>query len=108
MPELKPSNALPVGGTVIRDETVRPVTGGWRTGVKPRVDLTKCVNCMLCWVYCPDAAVVVEETTFRGFDYDVCKGCEICAEMCPEGAIDMVAESTPLPELGAINGGTDE
>jgi 2-oxoacid:acceptor oxidoreductase delta subunit (pyruvate/2-ketoisovalerate family) len=107
MSELKSSNELPVGGAVIRDDAVRPVTAGWRTGVKPRVDLTRCVNCLLCWVYCPDEAVVVEEMTFRGFDYDVCKGCEICAEMCPEDAIAMVSESTELPELGAIYEGAE-
>jgi len=69
-----------------------PRTGGWRTGVKPEVDLAKCVDCLLCWVYCPDSAIELDGTTFIGFDYDVCKGCELCAEVCPEDAIAMVAE----------------
>ena len=33
---------------------------------------------------------------------DFCKGCEICAERCPTGAISMVAEDTPVSELGAV------
>ena len=80
------------GGAVVRDEAERPRTGGWRTEGKPSADLTRCVNCLLCWLYCPDAAVRVEGTTFAGFDYDVCKGCQICVEMCPTGAIAMVPE----------------
>jgi 2-oxoacid:acceptor oxidoreductase delta subunit (pyruvate/2-ketoisovalerate family) len=69
-----------------------PHTGGWRTGIKPAVDLARCVDCLLCWVYCPDSAVTLDGTAFAGFDYDVCKGCELCAEVCPQGAIEMVAE----------------
>jgi 2-oxoacid:acceptor oxidoreductase delta subunit (pyruvate/2-ketoisovalerate family) len=83
---------LPLGGTVRPDETVQPRTGGWRTGVKPAVQLDLCVNCLLCWLYCPDSAIRLEGETFRGFDLDVCKGCEICAEVCPVDAIEMVAD----------------
>ena len=70
----------------------QPATGGWRTGEKPVVDLSKCVNCLLCWIYCPDSAIKLDGTTFDGFDLDHCKGCEICAEVCPVGAIAMVPE----------------
>jgi 2-oxoacid:acceptor oxidoreductase delta subunit (pyruvate/2-ketoisovalerate family) len=74
------------------EEAPVPRTGGWRTGVKPAVDLSRCIDCLLCWVYCPDSAVALEGTAFAGFDYDVCKGCELCAEVCPQGAIEMVDE----------------
>ena len=67
-------------------------TGGWRTSGKPVVDLERCVNCLLCWVYCPDSAVRLDGTTFVGFDEDVCKGCAVCAEVCPVDAIRMEAE----------------
>ena len=86
-------NELPAGGIVVRDSAKQPVTGGWRTGVKPEVDMSLCVDCMLCWLYCPDSAIVLNEGRFAGFDLDHCKGCEICAEMCPTGAIAMVAET---------------
>jgi 2-oxoacid:acceptor oxidoreductase delta subunit (pyruvate/2-ketoisovalerate family) len=92
MPELKPWSALPVGGTVVRDDALQPETGGWRTGLKPQADLNACVNCLLCWLYCPDSAVVLEGTTLAGFDERYCKGCEICAEICPVNAIEMVAD----------------
>ena len=83
---------LPAGGVVTAADAEQPHTGGWRTGLRPEADLSKCVNCLLCWLYCPDSAVVVDGTTFAGFDYDFCKGCEICAAACPTRAIEMVAE----------------
>ena len=96
MAELRPWQALPLGGVVGRDDAARQRTGGWRTGVKPEADFAACVNCLLCWLYCPDAAVLVEGETFAGFDYDLCKGCELCAEMCPPQAIAMVPEATDV------------
>jgi 2-oxoacid:acceptor oxidoreductase delta subunit (pyruvate/2-ketoisovalerate family) len=92
MAELRNWDELPAGGTVVREASPQPETGGWRTGVKPAVDLSRCVNCLLCWLYCPDSAVVLDGTTFTGFHYRYCKGCEICAEMCPVDAITMVPE----------------
>jgi 2-oxoacid:acceptor oxidoreductase delta subunit (pyruvate/2-ketoisovalerate family) len=50
------------------------------------------VNCLLCWLYCPDSAVTLAGETFTGFDLDYCKGCGICADVCPVAAIEMVAE----------------
>jgi len=92
VPELKAWHALHAGGVVVRDEAVQPETGGWRTGTVPRADLAKCVNCLLCWLHCPDSAVLLDGTTFIGFDERYCKGCEICAELCPTQAIEMVPE----------------
>jgi 2-oxoacid:acceptor oxidoreductase delta subunit (pyruvate/2-ketoisovalerate family) len=83
---------LPAGGIVVRDDAPRNRTGGWRTGLKPEAELAKCVDCLLCWLHCPDAAILVEAGAFTGIDLEYCKGCEICAEMCPTGAIQMVAE----------------
>ena len=92
MDELTRWEELPVGAVVRPTEAPRPLTGGWRTGEKPTVELSRCVNCLLCWLYCPDSAVVLEGETFTGFDLDYCKGCAICAEVCPVAAIAMVQE----------------
>ena len=93
MAELKSWQELPTAGAMIPAEVAVPHTDGWRTGLKPSVDLSLCVNCLLCWLYCPDSAVVLDGTVFTGFDLDVCKGCEICAEACPTRAIEMVQET---------------
>ena len=87
---------MPRAGAIEPGTASRPETGGWRTGLKPEVDFSRCVNCLLCWVYCPDAAIRVEKGTFVGVDYDFCKGCEICAEICPAGAIEMVPEDADV------------
>jgi 2-oxoacid:acceptor oxidoreductase delta subunit (pyruvate/2-ketoisovalerate family) len=89
---LKPWQQLEHAGVVVPEDSERLRTGGWRTGVKPSADLSLCVDCLLCWLYCPDSAVLLDGTAFAGFDLEVCKGCEICAEMCPVGAIEMVPD----------------
>lgn len=58
-------------------------TGGWRK-LRPEVDEEKCINCLICWVMCPDSAVIVEDGKMVGFDLEHCKGCGICAEECPD------------------------
>ena len=92
MPQLTSWRDLPLGGIVRPEEAVQPRTGGWRTGLKPEADLSACVNCLLCWLYCPDSAVRLDGMTFTGFDEDLCKGCELCAAVCPVGAIRMVPD----------------
>jgi len=65
-------------------------TGDWRA-FRPVVDAGKCVNCLLCWIYCPDSAVVRKEKWIE-INYDYCKGCGICAHECPKEVIKMVDE----------------
>ena len=57
-------------------------TGSWRT-FRPVWDEEKCVNCLTCWILCPDDSIIVEDSKVKGVDYDHCKGCGICASECP-------------------------
>jgi 2-oxoacid:acceptor oxidoreductase delta subunit (pyruvate/2-ketoisovalerate family) len=83
---------LPPGGVVRPGGAPQPRTGGWRTGARPEVDFSKCIDCLLCWLYCPDDAIRLHGTTLAGVELAYCKGCELCATVCPVGAIEMVAE----------------
>ena len=66
-------------------------TGVWRV-IRPEVDQDKCNQCYLCWKFCPDAAIHIEEDGSILIDYDHCKGCGICEAECPKGCIEMVKE----------------
>lgn len=77
---------IPEAGNSIYNET-----GGWRTFV-PEIDVEKCIGCMLCYFYCPDAAVIVDGGKAVAFDLAHCKGCGICAHECPTKAITMLLE----------------
>ena len=60
-------------------------TGEWRS-IRPVIDYSKCTSCMICWKYCPDAAIKIVDGKPQ-IDLDYCKGCEICIEECPFKAI---------------------
>lgn len=66
-------------------------TGSWRSK-RPVVDKGKCINCLFCWMYCPDNSVLVEGGEMKGFRLTHCKGCGICAQQCPKKCIAMVEE----------------
>jgi len=55
--------------------------------------MEKCIQCLLCWVFCPDGAIVTEDRKVKGIDLVHCKGCGICACECPQKAITMIEEA---------------
>jgi len=66
-------------------------TGDWRSE-KPVWDESKCTNCLICWVFCPDSAIIFKDGKMSGMNFDYCKGCGICAKECPFDAIKMEIE----------------
>lgn len=90
---LKGWKELPEGGIITEPGSAEEYyTGGWRT-FRPVVDKKRCINCLACWMTCPDMSIVVEEgSKMGGYDYDHCKGCGICAETCPVKCIKLIQE----------------
>ncbi len=75
---------LPCGAILTDREKIKEnKTGAWRTQ-RPVYDEEKCIQCLLCWIYCPDASTLVKDGRVVGINYDYCKGCGICASVCPK------------------------
>jgi len=91
--KLKNWHELPTGLCLEAGTSLNFETGDWRSD-KPVWDEAKCTNCMICWIYCPDSAIIIKDGKVTGIDYRYCKGCGICAEECPPKvqAIKMVRE----------------
>ncbi|MEM1544855.1 MAG: 4Fe-4S binding protein [Candidatus Methanomethylicia archaeon] len=66
------------------------ITGYWRT-FKPVINKSKCIKCLLCWIYCPEGTIIRVDDGVE-VNYMYCKGCGICANECPAKAIEMVLE----------------
>ena len=89
---------LPLGGVIVQaGNAVTYQTGGWRA-FRPVIDWEKtpttkgCTGCLICWLYCPDSAMIVVDGEFKGLNLYHCKGCGICAAVCPAQCITMVEE----------------
>ncbi len=90
---------LPTGGLIERGGTAHAyLTGGWRLR-RPELDLEKCVHCLMCWLVCPDSAILLSRLKVVGIDYLHCKGCGLCASQCPPRAraLRMVDEEAFFP-----------
>ncbi len=84
--EIDMASLITKGGTATEFKT-----GDWRSE-KPEWDEGKCKQCLICWLYCPDSSIIVEDGKMTGINYDYCKGCGICAKECPFDAISMKTE----------------
>ncbi|TAL33141.1 MAG: pyruvate synthase subunit PorD [Spirochaetes bacterium] len=67
------------------------LTGSWRSR-RPIVNKAHCLKCGVCWLFCPDSAIVQLEDRYFEADLNYCKGCGICAHECPSACISMHAE----------------
>ncbi len=85
---------LPEGDALKAGTAAEFHTGDWRSK-RPVKDDKTCINCMFCYIYCPDSAIIVKDGKMMGIDYNYCKGCGICENVCPVKpvkAIKMVNE----------------
>jgi 2-oxoacid:acceptor oxidoreductase delta subunit (pyruvate/2-ketoisovalerate family) len=89
---------LPIGGVIVQAGNAAGYeTGGWRA-FRPVINWQKtstmkaCTKCLICWLYCPESAMMVADGEFMGVDLDHCKGCGICEQVCPSNCITMVEE----------------
>ncbi|MEM4700278.1 MAG: 4Fe-4S binding protein [Candidatus Nezhaarchaeales archaeon] len=83
---------LPIAGVILEPGNISESrTGEWRTGLRPIKDQSKCKKCYLCWAFCPDVSIAIEDDD-TVIDYYHCKGCGLCSRVCPYGAIAMVEE----------------
>ncbi|HLC43221.1 MAG TPA: 4Fe-4S dicluster domain-containing protein, partial [Methylomirabilota bacterium] len=57
-------------------------------------------QCWICFVRCPDGAILLDSFENPHVDYGVCKGCLICVEECPTHAIAKVREVREWVEAG--------
>lgn len=90
------SKDVPIGGKITKaGNSTEYHTGSWRSQ-KPSRDLKKCTNCLICWMYCPEACILVKNGKLQKIDYDYCKGCGICATECPFKAITMTDEDAAI------------
>lgn len=87
--DLAPGGVIPQAGNAEEYSVA-----GWRIHYPVR-DNEACIDCLFCWMYCPDNAIIVEEASVKGKPIDMvhCKGCGICAAVCPKDCIDMVLEA---------------
>src|SRR4030043_264368 len=84
---------IPEGTLVLEPgSSLKYKTGEWRT-FRPETDFKKCIQCLVCWINCPDACIIVKNQKKIGVNLDYCKGCGVCAEVCPVKCIKMVEES---------------
>ncbi len=87
---------LVVGGVILEAGNAEAYeTGDWRTR-RPVFHPERCIHCLFCWAYCPDASILVKDGKVVGIDYFHCKGCGICSAECPvkgEKALTMEDES---------------
>jgi len=68
----------------------------WRNH-KPVWDQDKCVQCGICYLFCPDGAIRLNEDGYYEADLQYCKGCGLCSRQCPARCITMEDEAAKWP-----------
>ena len=95
---LKKWQELPIGGLIIEPgNSVEYESGSW-SPQKIVFYPDRCIQCLQCWVYCPDASIEVKDGKVTGIDHFHCKCCGICIEHCPTEpkSLELVREEESL------------
>lgn len=71
---------------IVHDKIIN--RGSWRTK-EPKIDYEKCIKCHMCWLYCPDSAILIRKDNYTEPNLKTCKGCGVCEKICPVKAIQM-------------------
>ncbi len=82
-----------IKGMIVADRKQRggQDVSSWRMYV-PVVDPEKCSGCMVCALYCPEAAIHANQEGKPEVDMRFCKGCGVCANECPTKTLKMAKE----------------
>lgn len=79
-------------GSLVKGGTSKEFrTGSWKS-FRPVWDSSKCINCLMCVINCPEDCIPSKEGKRSETDLSYCKGCGICAEICPVKCIKMEVE----------------
>jgi len=83
---------LAVGMAVVVPGSAREnKTGDWRSQ-RPVWDLSKCIKCGMCEIFCPEGCIQPGPDSYPKVDYFFCKGCGICSRECWTSCISTVDE----------------
>lgn len=84
--------AMVIGGIIEKaGNSLEYMTGDWRVRY-PSTDKEICINCLICYIYCPEKCIKVKDGKIDIIDLKYCKGCGICATECTKGAIKITKQ----------------
>jgi 2-oxoacid:acceptor oxidoreductase delta subunit (pyruvate/2-ketoisovalerate family) len=90
---MPPWQALPPGliefGPTPKEKKNVGFTTSFARYLRPIIDKSKCTDCKMCSIHCPDGAIDFNRIEV---DWNYCKGCGICERTCPSKAIKMISE----------------
>jgi pyruvate ferredoxin oxidoreductase delta subunit len=66
---------------------------------KPVWDKEKCIQCGVCYLFCPDGAIRQDSDGYYEADLTYCKGCGICSVQCWTHCITMEEAVKRFPWL---------
>ena len=70
MAKLKGWRELPIGGLIVdAGNAMEYKTGSWRV-MRPVYTREKCIDCMLCWLICPDMSIIQKDGKMIGIVMD--------------------------------------